>query len=141
MHSDGMSESQTVEAVHLSKEEQALPFLGEFYGTVQWSVRSIYQGYLGWFDGNPTNLNRLSDRVYAKELLTLIGADRALKRVQEALSSGEYQLALQLSDLLIDGGHFIDDAKQCKKAALLKIAELETSANGRHYYLTCAKEI
>ena len=33
------------------------PYLQELYGTVEWSVRAIYTGYLGWFDGNAATLS------------------------------------------------------------------------------------
>ena len=25
------------------------PYLIEYYGTVEWSVKAVYHGYLGWF--------------------------------------------------------------------------------------------
>ena len=25
------------------------PYLTEYYGTVEWSVKAVYHGYLGWF--------------------------------------------------------------------------------------------
>ena len=34
----------------------------EFYGTVEWSVRSIFTGYLGWFDGDAARLSPASPR-------------------------------------------------------------------------------
>ncbi|ETO19477.1 hypothetical protein RFI_17751 [Reticulomyxa filosa] len=36
------------------------PFLQEFYGTIDWSVRAIFQAYLGWFSGDPVDLYPLS---------------------------------------------------------------------------------
>src|SRR4030095_12869925 len=35
----------------------AHPWVGEFYGTVKHSVRNVYGGYLGWFQGDPTSLD------------------------------------------------------------------------------------
>ena len=55
----GMGLEATVDAVELPEQYARLPYLQEFYGTVAWSVRGIYTGYFGWFDGNPTNLNPL----------------------------------------------------------------------------------
>ncbi|HPU00780.1 MAG TPA: alkyl sulfatase dimerization domain-containing protein [Bacillota bacterium] len=37
----------------------ACPELREIYGKISWSVRCIYDGYLGWFDGNVTSLDPL----------------------------------------------------------------------------------
>ena len=56
--SQGLSQDETAARVVLPETYRSLPYLQEYYGTVQWSVRAIYQGYVGWFDGNPSNLNR-----------------------------------------------------------------------------------
>ena len=50
----GMTMDETAETVKLPEKWAKLSYLGEFYGTVAWSVRGIYAGYVGWFDGNPT---------------------------------------------------------------------------------------
>lgn len=130
----GMSESETVEAVCLEVEQKEFPCLGEFYGTIEWSVRSIYQGYFGWFDGNPTNLNKLPDAVYASELMKLIGKEALLSRIRLAAEQGNDQLVLQLADLLLQAKVCVPQAMDCKYAALLRIAQQETSANGRLLY-------
>ncbi len=140
----GMTESETAEAVTLPKQYRGLPYLGEFYGTVDWSVRAIYHGYLGWFDGNPTNLNRLPDRVFAKELLDLAGPDAVLARAEMRCQEGEYQTAAQLCDLILQaraGDGREEAARKLKAKALFAMAERITSANGRHYYIDCAKEL
>ena len=35
----------------LPKHLEKHPFLQEFYGTVEWSVRAIFEHYMGWFSG------------------------------------------------------------------------------------------
>lgn len=32
-------------------------YMHGYYGTIKHDVKAIYQYYLGWFDGNPANLN------------------------------------------------------------------------------------
>ncbi len=54
----------------------AKPHLQEFYGTIPWSVRSIFAGMLGWFDGNPTNLFPLAPPERAQRIGPA-GASRA----------------------------------------------------------------
>lgn len=137
----GMSEWETVAQVKLPPEYQNKPYLGEFYGTVQWSVRAVYNGYLGWFDGNPSNLERLSEDVYSSKLLALIGDDaKVLAEIDAALSQEDPQLAMQLCDLLLNAGHNTQQASNYKRQALLQMAERVTSANGRHYYIASAKD-
>jgi alkyl sulfatase BDS1-like metallo-beta-lactamase superfamily hydrolase len=105
--------------------------LGEFYGTVQWAVRSVYTGYVGWFDGSPSKLLPLSDREYNSELLSLIGEEKLEAKIDECLTNGNFQLALQLLD--------IKDNPEKRKLALLGRATEVTSANARHYLMGWAK--
>lgn len=128
----GMSLDETVQAVKLPKELAELPYLGEYYGTVEWSVKSVYNGYVGWFDGNAVNLLPVSQKEYNKELLELIGEDKLIEKVKQCMETNRYQLALQLLELV--------DYPELKKECLLQRAKQVTSANARHYYIESAKK-
>lgn len=137
----GKSAEQLASEIRLPEKYAGLPYLAEHYGCVEWTVREIYSAYLGWFDGNPTNLHPLPPEQRLKKMLDLMGGNgNVLAAAQTALQNKEYQWCLELCDLLLlsDGGQ---PARQIKANALEKIAEYETSANGRHYYLECAKEL
>lgn len=136
----GLSEAETVEAVRLPQKYQEKPYLGEYYGTVAWSVRAIYNGYTGWFDGNPSNLYRSSDWTYAKHLTAVAGAENLLRAAGQALAAGEYQLAVQDADMLLLAGELQDAAKEVKMEGLRKLAGMTTSANARHYYMEWVME-
>lgn len=138
----GMNISEAIAQIQLPYNLKILPYLGEFYGTINWTVRSIYNGYFGWFDGNPTNLNPLSDDKYAHEILHLIGGEsKVLKRIQECLSTEEYQTAIQLCDLLMNTGNQNQKIKSLKADGLLGLSKECSSANERHYYIAYAKEL
>ncbi|GAB6181409.1 alkyl/aryl-sulfatase [Desulfotomaculum defluvii] len=137
-----MTMDEVVEAVKLPEKWASLPYLGEFYGTVAWSVRGIYAGYVGWFDGNPTNLNPLPNRIRAQKTIALMGGvESVLSAISQALESEEAQWAIELADVLIAADSANKQAKRYKAQGLLNLGRLETSANGRHYYLACAKEL
>lgn len=53
----GKTADQLAADIQLHPEYAGLPYLAEHYGCVEWTVRSIYSAYLGWFDGNPTHLH------------------------------------------------------------------------------------
>lgn len=129
----GMSMSETVERVKLPKEYQEKDYLGEFYGTVEWSVKSIYCGYVGWFDGNAANLLPVSDKEYQAVLKELIGQEKLAEKIRESMAQEQYQLALQLLELT--------DWHELKKEALLGRARQMTSANARHYLIASAKKL
>lgn len=137
----GMSVSQAVEAISLPLDYRDKEYLKEFYGTIEWSVRGIYSGYVGWFDGNAVNLLPQSDRTYAETLLSLIGDEiKVLDKINVCIAEGDDQLALQLIELLSYKGDS-NQLQQLKKQALLNRAQQVTSANARHYYIASAKEI
>jgi alkyl sulfatase BDS1-like metallo-beta-lactamase superfamily hydrolase len=138
----GLTADELASTVKIPENLAELPYLGEFYGTVAWTVRSIYNGYLGWFDGNPTNLNKLSPKIYAEKMLKLIGSqEQIITEIRGALEKQDAQWAVELCDLLISARIETNIAKQLKAEGLMALAKQETSANGRHYYIAYAKEL
>lgn len=138
----GMGVEATVATVTLPTRYRDLPYLQEFYGTVAWSVRGIYSGYFGWFDGNPTHLNPLPPRERAEKAIDLMGGTEAVAAsAVNALQSGDSQWALELSDLLLTLDPGNDQFRRVKATGLVDLARQETSANGRHYYIAYAKEL
>lgn len=129
----GMTMDETVEHVKLPDQWRDKDYLQETYGTVEWSVKGIYSGYIGWFDGDPIKLMPLPEKEYAAELAALIGKDKLHKRAAEAVKEEKYQLALQLLAL--------DDDPALRRQALIGRARQMVSANARHYLYSCAKEI
>jgi alkyl sulfatase BDS1-like metallo-beta-lactamase superfamily hydrolase len=113
-----------------------------FYGKVPWTVRGIYAGYLGWFDGNPTRLNALPVRGRAERQLALAGgAEKVLAAARQALADEDEQWATELCDMLLDAEQLVPAAKSLKAQALTTLARLDVNACARHYYLCCAKDL
>lgn len=141
----GMNAGKTIDAlaaeIRLPEKYATLPYLGEHYGCTEWTVRAIYTAYLGWFDGNPTSLHPLAPETRAQKMLALAGGrEKMLAAARSALDERDYQWCLELCDLLLADA---EDAQTLllKADAMECLAEQETSANGRHYYIACAKEI
>ncbi|MDP4159181.1 MAG: alkyl/aryl-sulfatase [Bacillota bacterium] len=137
----GLTMDEVAEAVKLPEKWANLSYLGEFYGTVAWSVRGIYAGYVGWFDGNPTKLNPLPIRTRAEKTIALMGGtESVLSAISQALNNEDAQWAIELADIIIAADSTNKQAKQYKAQGLISLAHLDQSANGRHYYLAYAKE-
>jgi alkyl sulfatase BDS1-like metallo-beta-lactamase superfamily hydrolase len=78
------------------------PYLQEFYGGVEWTVRGIYADRLGWFDGNATNLFPLPQKDRAAKLVGLIGGrDQVLARGRDALAARDFKWAAELADYVL----------------------------------------
>jgi alkyl sulfatase BDS1-like metallo-beta-lactamase superfamily hydrolase len=75
--------------------------IGESYGRISWSVRGIYEGYAGWFDGNPSTMFGSTAMAYG-EVVKLAGRPAIVARARE-LASGDPITALYLIDIALDG--------------------------------------
>ena len=138
----GMTPDELVEYVQLPENLASKDYLQPFYGHPEWGVRSVFNGYLGWFDGNPTNLFRLTQKAEAERLAKLVGGtDKLLASATEALAADDNQWACQLADhlLAIDKDDAV--AKQIKADALTTLASNMVNATARNYYLTVAREL
>ena len=138
----GMNPIELSQQVRLPEHLANDPALQEFYGTVPWSVRSVYSGLIGWFDGNATNLFPLSSKERAERLAKLAGgADRIRENAIRALNEGDPQWAAELTDHLMALDENDKEAMMIKAKALTILGENQTSSNGRNYYLTQAQEL
>jgi uncharacterized sulfatase len=138
----GFTVQQTVESVKLSESLRKQSNLQEFYGSVSWGVRSIYFHYVGWFDGNPTNLNPLTLSNEAKNIIRLAGGEKnVFVNLSEALNEGEYQWGLQLADYLLQVDYKRIEVMKLKISLLRKLAAQQINAPARNYYLSFANEI
>jgi len=117
-------------------------YLYEFYGTVRWSVKSIFNGYLGWFSGNPSELDPLSRKEKALRISNLAGGENALlEELKTAVKDNDMQWALELSDHLIALDYFIDEVKNLRFEALIYEGSRSSNPNKRNYFLTSAFEL
>lgn len=138
----GMTPDELAATVRLPAHLAEKPYLQEYYGVLEWSVRSIYTGYLGWFDGNPTQLFPLAPRAEAERMIRLAGSrENLLETAREALETGDYQWACQLLDHLLVLTPDSKELKQLKAGALRSLAASQQSSNARHYYLSSAEKL
>ncbi|MGD8985350.1 MAG: alkyl/aryl-sulfatase [Desulfobacteraceae bacterium] len=117
---EGKSVEEAVQTIKLPEELAQTKQLEEGYGRVDWSVRGIYQGEVGWYDGRGTKLNPLPPGYRARELVALAeGADKILARAIDLQKKGEHQLVCELCDVVLEANS--DD----KLAHIVKANSLE----------------
>jgi len=138
----GMTPDQIVEKVRLPEHLAESPYLQEFYGKVEWTVRSVFNGYLGWFDGNPSTLLPLDQLDEAQRMAQLAGGeDKLIRTMKEAADQKDMQWALQLTDhvLILQPDHA--DAERIRRDCLMELGMAQANPNARHYYITMAREL
>lgn len=142
----GMNEGKTpdelVEEIRLPQSLLQYDELAELYGDISQAIRSIFDGYLGWFDGNATNLVPLLQKERAEHYIELAGGfDHMLTETSKAISSHEYQWAAELCDHLLAVCPDNQDVMRTKAEALFGLGFNSANSNNRAYYLTQAMEI
>ena len=93
--------------------------IGESYGKLSWSVRGIYEGYVGWFDLNPATMYETPASALYPDVVKLAGgADVMAKLAMERAQAGQAVEALHLSELALAADTNHQAALQAKLKAL-----------------------
>ncbi len=138
----GRTPDEMAHEITLPPELADNPMLGEYYGNISWSVRAIFSGILGWFDGNPSQMNPLHPKDRAAQIADLAGGANVLfHRAENALADGNAQWAAELCDMCIALDHRTDDARILKADAIDHLGYNLVTATGRNYLHTCAQEL
>lgn len=136
----GMTPNQLVEYVQLPEKYQNLDYLQPYYGNPEWAIRSIFNGYLGWFDGNATNLFPLSDKEEAQRIEKLSGGmDGLVSSAADALNKKDFQWAAQLYDYILAIDPDNKDALLGKADALTALTDTTLTTTARNYYQSSAQ--
>jgi glyoxylase-like metal-dependent hydrolase (beta-lactamase superfamily II) len=91
--------------VHTLMREIELPpelQIGEFHGRTAWNVRSIWEGYAGWFyASSTTELYGVPSTAVDDDLLELAGIDRVAQRAAAKEDAGAHLEAIHLAELVL----------------------------------------
>jgi glyoxylase-like metal-dependent hydrolase (beta-lactamase superfamily II) len=125
----GMNEGKDVYT--LMREIKLPPDLamGEFFGRVSWSVRGMYEGYAGWFDGNLAHMyDQPIDSIYP-ELVRLAGGTEAVAhRALQLAENGDEVRALYLSEVALSGEPANAQALKARLTALKSLRDRSGNA-------------
>jgi len=113
-----------------------------FYGQLKHNVRAIYQRYLGYYDGNPANLEALPPVPAAKKAVEYMGgADAVLRRARDDFAKGEYRWVAQVTSQLVFADPVNQDARALAADAYEQLGYQMESATARNAFLQGAWEL
>lgn len=138
----GFTPDELAEQIQLPPHLKNHAWLQEYYGKVSWSVRTVFDGYMGFFDGNPTTLLPLGKKEHAQKMLELAGGkEKLFAQLETAINNNEFQWALELTDYYLTLYPEDKAATQHRITSLTQLGHAQSNPNARHYYLTCALEL
>lgn len=128
--------------VVLPPELAALWATREYYGTVSHNARGVYNYYLGYFGGNPAELNPLPPRSSAPRYVDLMGgADGVVAHAQRAFHAGEYRWAAELLQHLVYAQPDHRDARLLQADTFEQLGYQAEAGTWRNFYHMGAKEL
>jgi alkyl sulfatase BDS1-like metallo-beta-lactamase superfamily hydrolase len=114
----------------------------DYYGSVRHNAKAIYQKYLGWYDGNPANLDPLPPVEGAKKYIAYMGgAEAVIRRAREDFHKGEYRFVAEVANKLVFAEPENREARKLAADAYEQLGYLAESATWRNAYLYAAHEL
>ncbi|MEM7080374.1 MAG: alkyl sulfatase dimerization domain-containing protein [Pseudomonadota bacterium] len=114
----------------------------DYYGTVSHNSRAVYVKYLGFFDGNPANLNPLPPEAAAHRYVEYMGgADAICTRAQDSFAQGDYRWVAEVLNHVVmsDPEHL--DARALLADTYEQLGYQAESGPWRNFYLCGALEL
>lgn len=137
----GYSPDDVVKHVIMPDKLRLHPHLREFYGTVPWSVKGVFQLYLGWFSGDPVDLFPLSNVDKAGRIVALAGGvSEVLSAACKAWNDNDIQWALELASYVLVVDERNVEARKLKVDCLTLLGIRNINAIASNYYITTALE-
>ena len=113
-----------------------------YYGSVSHNARAVYNFYLGYFDGNPANLNPYGQVDMGKRYVEALGgAKQAIELAQKAYDKGDYRWTSELLKQVIAAEPQNQAAKDLQANSFEQLGYQAESATWRGFYLTGAKDL
>jgi len=137
----GKTADEAAQIVKLAPELAKHRYLHEYYGRVDWGVRGIYEGSIGWYEHDGTSLVPLPRSFKARELVTLAGgADKILARAIELQKEKEDQLAVELCDVVMEANPADKTAHLIKAVSLERMATQADNINKFGFYFSASQK-
>lgn len=138
----GLMPDEIAARIQLPPRLAASPYLQTFYGKPSWSAKSIFAGTLGWYSGDPADLQPLEPLEKARRMVALAGGARAFDdQVEAALGRQEFQWVLELTSSALRVDPANERARKARVAALRALGAAETNPPARDWYFMAAREL
>ena len=113
-----------------------------YHGTYSHNARGVVNRYIGFYDGNPANLNPLQQKPEAKKYVAYMGgADRILNKAKEDFNRGEYRFVATVLNKLVIAEPNNWTARHLLADTFEQLGYQSEGPQWRNAYLTAALEL
>lgn len=138
----GLTKDEIAEQVELPKALSDQWFNRGYYGTMSHNSKAVYQRYLGWYSGNPADLNPWPPEALGKRYVDALGGpDRVLALARTAHAAGDYRWAATLLDHVVFAKSANAEATALLADSYRQMGYAAEGSLWRNMYLTAALEL
>jgi len=113
-----------------------------YYGTISHNVKATYTRYLGWYDGNPANLEPMVPTETGTRYVEFMGgADKVLTMARESFEKGEYRWVAEVVGHVVFADPSNQAARELQADAFEQLGYQTESSTWRNAYLMGAQEL
>jgi len=142
MANEGMTPKEIAEEIALPDSlQQSFANMG-YYGTLKHNAKAVYQGYFGWYDGNPANLDPLPPVAAGERYVDYMGgADEVLRKASASFDDGDYRWVAEVLNHLVMAQPGNADARALLARTYDQLGYQAESGPWRDVYLSAAYEL
>ena len=138
----GATREELVDLIQLPENLQKDPWLQEFYGSVAHVVRNVYNGYLGWYSGDATELATPAFQRKARLYVSAMGGrDSVLEIARQAIDAKDYGWAMEVLTHVVRANPDDKDARVLKAEAMRDWGYDQANIYYRNFALSGAAEL
>lgn len=113
-----------------------------YYGSLRHNSRAVYQRYMGWYNGHPSDLNNLPPEMAAKKYVDFMGGEtQVLNKAQQSFDKGEYRWVAEVMKHAVFANPENKPARELLADALEQLGYQAESGPWRSVYLQGAYEL
>jgi alkyl sulfatase BDS1-like metallo-beta-lactamase superfamily hydrolase len=136
----GSDAEDVVQKVQLPPYLKDHPWLQPRYGQVEWMTKGIYNGEVGWNNGDSAWFNTVTKEERGKNIVEGFGGiNETITNIKNAIMDKNYKWAAELATYVLYANPDNEEAKLLKAQALRVLAWMNPTSGARDWYLTDAR--
>lgn len=138
----GYTPNEIAEQLQPSGRHASQSHVQGYYGTVSHNVRSVYNRYLGWYDGNPAHLHPHTPAQAGANYVEMMGgAGAVISKARDYFDRGDYRWVAQVLEHVVSSDPENQEARRLSADAMEQLGYQSESATWRNAYLSGASEL
>lgn len=138
----GKTAKQAAKLVKIPEKLKKAWYVRPYYGSLEINSRAVYTKYLGFWNGDPNEINPLTEEEEAKLFLRYVGsAEKVLEIAEEDFANGRYEEAAKAAGYVVFADPENEHARLLEADAFEQLGYSAESSVWRNAYLSGASDL